>query len=164
MSGDDEFCYPFRILVNAEYPYEGPTVTSQMALYHPNVDLVSGRVGLEIIMCDWTPIMSLGGVLDALLSVMEDPILSGPSVMNAQAAEDARKNVSRLISTVQQQQVQFKLAEQNAKSFGELEMGDEDDEEKEQCGSCRKRRDEEICQEEGVEPEHRFKRLNHAVV
>jgi ubiquitin-protein ligase len=149
LSGDSEYCYPFRVSVGPEYPYEGPLVTSLQPLFHPNVDEATGRVGLELITCDWTPIMSLGGVLEALLSVMEDPVLSGSTVLNSRAAEYALHNVSRLVESVQQQQRQ----QINQRSFVvAFNLDEEQDENVEDCGSCRKRRDQDdFCRPDDVE-------------
>jgi hypothetical protein len=73
LSGDERLRYTFRVAVGSEYPFEPPVVvccSPWPPLHHPNVDPCSGRVGMELLQCDWTPIMSLGGVLDALQGLL----------------------------------------------------------------------------------------------
>ncbi len=155
LSGDDLLRYGFRVAVGSEYPFEPPTVTCLSpwpALYHPNIDPATGRVGLELLMCDWTPIMSLGGVLDALLGLLEEPVWSGPSVLNAEAAHELRHAPQRLVAKVQQQQQALLASERMcfarvARGGGNGDVATEaagsecDDDEDEDCVSRLKRRE-----------------------
>lgn len=60
-------------MIPPEYPFEPPAVYAVPAgLWHANV-AADGRVLFDVLRSEWTPIMSLGGVLDALQAMLEEP-------------------------------------------------------------------------------------------
>ena len=150
--GGDGLRYTFRVAVGPEYPFEPPSVACRSPwppLHHPNVEPCSGRVGMELLQCDWTPIMSLGGVLDALQGLLEEPLCSGPSVLNAEAARQLRHAPQELVAAVREQQcARLQLASpepplQQQQQQQRAESGEEDEDEC--CWSRLKRRELEDC-------------------
>ena len=48
-----------NIEIPKEYPYKSPSVGFDTKIYHPNVDLYSGSICLDVLNKKWSPIYSL---------------------------------------------------------------------------------------------------------
>ncbi len=177
LSGDERLRYTFRVAVGSEYPFEPPQVTCRAPwppLHHPNVEPCSGRVGMELLQCDWTPIMSLGGVLDALQGLLEEPLCAGPAVLNAEAARQLRHAPQELVAAVREQQrLRLQLAPPEECVSGGGGGGlweqaaaseDEDEDEEQCCWSRLKRREQEDCCEAEQSHQHELRAAKRCLV
>jgi ubiquitin-conjugating enzyme E2 M len=48
--------YIFTLSIPEGYPFKGADVSARQPIWHPNIDLQSGRVALPL---DWSPVLSL---------------------------------------------------------------------------------------------------------
>ena len=67
-----------------QYPFEAPSVVFATPVFHPNVDLGSGGICLDILKDKWSASLSVSAVLQSLRSLLGDPNPSSP--LNPQAA------------------------------------------------------------------------------
>lgn len=106
LSSDPCASYHFRLAVGPEYPFEPPLLfcISPPLLHHPNICPLSGRVSMDLLSSEWSPIISLSGVIDALQGIMEDPVTYGPTVVNPLAAHQLLACPQALVEIVQRQQ------------------------------------------------------------
>ena len=140
-SGDPGFQYVFRLTVGVEYPFEPPSVRCvvPVGLYHPNVHPVSGEVCMDLLL-DWGPIMSLTGVLDALLGVLEEPECFGGSVVNSEAAQALQQRPQEVVGRLQELQEEMRqvrcwqMVQEAQAGLGRADQEEESEEEERQCG------------------------------
>ena len=80
----ENLTYKLDIRFPAEYPFAPPTVTFITPCYHPNVDLATGIICLDILKDKWSASLSISSVLQSLCSLLGDP--NNESPLNGQAA------------------------------------------------------------------------------
>merc|ERR1712146_96926 len=73
-----------RVEVGLEYPYKPPKVTCETKILHPNIELDSGKVCLNLLREDWRPVLTLTDVFQSLLFLMYEPNPTDP--LNKEAA------------------------------------------------------------------------------
>ena len=76
--------YKFSVEVGLEYPYKPPKVTCETKILHPNIELHSGKVCLNLLREDWRPVLTLTDVFQSLLFLMYEPNPTDP--LNKEAA------------------------------------------------------------------------------
>jgi len=64
--------FKFRMDFPKSYPIEPPTVTCLTKIYHPNIDF-SGRVCLNVLRADYSPVITLTQVLIGMLHLFYEP-------------------------------------------------------------------------------------------
>ncbi|KAF7311664.1 Ubiquitin-conjugating enzyme E2-20 kDa [Mycena kentingensis (nom. inval.)] len=76
----------FRISISfgPNYPYGAPTIKFDTPCYHPNVDLATGAICLDILQDKWSAIYSVHTILLSLQSLLGEPNNSSP--LNPDAA------------------------------------------------------------------------------
>lgn len=67
-----------------EYPHRPPQVKFLTQIYHPNV-YVDGRICLDILSNEWSPIYDIEALLTSIRSLLCDPNPNSPA--NGSAAE-----------------------------------------------------------------------------
>jgi ubiquitin-protein ligase len=94
--------YTFGVRVSSEYPFEPPrVVATPVGLWHPNVCLQTGRVLISLLGVEWSPIMSLGGLFDALQAMMEEPHCHEDVLLNPEAAHAWRYQPQAIVTQQQ---------------------------------------------------------------
>lgn len=76
-----QFWFVFRM--RETYPYDPPKVFCMQQIYHPNIDL-NGRVCLNILIDEWTPVLSLNSIIYGLQNLFLEPNPHDP--LNKEAA------------------------------------------------------------------------------
>lgn len=76
--------YEFQVECGLEYPYKPPKVTCRTKILHPNIELDTGKVCLNILREDWKPVLTLTEVFLGLLHLMYEPNPTDP--LNRDAA------------------------------------------------------------------------------
>ncbi|KAJ3013504.1 Ubiquitin-conjugating enzyme E2 11 [Thoreauomyces humboldtii] len=89
--------YKLALKFPSDYPYAPPHVHFKTKVYHPNVDLPSGAICLDILKDKWSAVYTVGSVLISLQSLLGEPNNASP--LNEEAAsiwsqpEEMRKRV-----------------------------------------------------------------------
>ncbi len=65
--------FTFVMNIPSTYPFYPPIVTSVNRIWHPAVDLYSGRVQLPILADDWRPVLTLNTIVLALQLILLEP-------------------------------------------------------------------------------------------
>lgn len=72
-----------------EYPHKAPQVKFLTPIFHPNV-YPDGRICLDILANEWSPIYDLEAVLTSIRSLLCDPNVDSPA--NGSAAQLFKNN------------------------------------------------------------------------
>ncbi|EQC32209.1 hypothetical protein SDRG_09961 [Saprolegnia diclina VS20] len=80
--------FKFRIEIPKAYPFHAPVVFSLDRIWHPNIDLHTGRVMFAILGKDWRPVLSINTILLGLQLIFIEPSIEFP--MNEAAANAFR--------------------------------------------------------------------------
>ncbi|KAF9532421.1 ubiquitin-conjugating enzyme/RWD-like protein [Crepidotus variabilis] len=76
----------FKISISfpSNYPYVAPTIKFDTPCYHPNVDITSGAICLDILQDKWSAVYSVQTILLSLQSLLGEPNNASP--LNPDAA------------------------------------------------------------------------------
>ncbi|KAF7322652.1 Ubiquitin-conjugating enzyme E2 [Mycena chlorophos] len=76
----------FRISITfgPNYPYGAPQIRFETPIFHPNVDISSGQICLDILQDKWSAVYSVHTILLSLQSLLGEPNNASP--LNADAA------------------------------------------------------------------------------
>eukprot|EP01041_Mallomonas_annulata_P005468 gene5468-11000_t len=92
----------FRLLLefSEDYPTKAPAVRFLTTMYHPNI-YNDGKICLDILQNQWSPIYDIAAVLTSIQSLLSDPNPASPA--NAEAAqlyERDRREYNRKVKEV----------------------------------------------------------------
>ncbi|TFL07578.1 ubiquitin-conjugating enzyme E2 [Pterulicium gracile] len=76
--------FRIKILFPPNYPYVPPAITFETPCYHPNFDLTSGGICLDILQDKWSAVYSVQTILLSLQSLLGEP--NNMSPLNPEAA------------------------------------------------------------------------------
>ena len=72
----------------SNYPFKAPTAHTLTRVWHPNIDVESGRIRLPLLERDWKPVLSMNTVVFGLQLLFLEPNVQCSSVVaNAAAAQ-----------------------------------------------------------------------------
>jgi len=76
----------FKLLLEftEEYPNKPPAVKFITKMYHPNI-YADGKICLDILQNQWSPIYDIAGILTSIQSLLSDPNPASPA--NAEASQ-----------------------------------------------------------------------------
>lgn len=96
INGPDDTPYKFgnwRININfpKEYPFKSPSVGFIDKIYHPNIDLQSGTICLNVLNSNWSPIYTISHILEMFIpQLLTYPNPDDP--LNEMASDLLKKN------------------------------------------------------------------------
>ncbi|KAH6918766.1 ubiquitin-conjugating enzyme E2 [Coprinopsis sp. MPI-PUGE-AT-0042] len=76
--------FKINILFPSNYPYVSPTIRFDTPCYHPNFDINSGAICLDILQDKWSAVYSVQTILLSLQSLLGEP--NNQSPLNPEAA------------------------------------------------------------------------------
>ena len=92
-----------RVHIPSEYPFKSPSVGFIDKILHPNVDLRSGSICLDVLNQTWTPIFNLSHIHDTFLPQLllypnaDDPMNEHIAIIMIEAPEDYKKIIRNSI-------------------------------------------------------------------
>jgi len=89
--------FKFRMDYPKSYPIDAPQITCLTKIYHPNIDF-TGRVCLNILRADYSPVITLTQTLIGMLHLFYEPNPSDP--LNIPVAKLMESNVSQFDKNV----------------------------------------------------------------
>uniref|UniRef100_A0A7S2QST3 UBC core domain-containing protein n=1 Tax=Norrisiella sphaerica TaxID=552664 RepID=A0A7S2QST3_9EUKA len=95
--GGGEFV--FAIIIPEEYPFWPPEVNCETRIFHPNMCLRTGKVGLPILNNLWKPVYTVNKVILEIQKLFLQPNLE--SAMNLECARLVRTDIRTFRETVQ---------------------------------------------------------------
>jgi len=107
-----------RVELPPNYPYKSPSIGFNNKIYHPNVDLASGSVCLDVINQTWSPMFDLVNIFEVFLpQLLLYPNPTDP--LNGEAAALLLKEPEKYTQKVKEYVQKYAV---------ESDMKDEDDE------------------------------------
>jgi ubiquitin-conjugating enzyme E2 M len=82
--------YNFKFEIPPYYPHFPPKVECNTRMYHPNIDF-EGKVCLNILRKDWTPVLDINAVIYGLIFLFYEPNPDDP--LNVEVAKLFREDV-----------------------------------------------------------------------
>ena len=91
----------FKLLIDfsEEYPNKPPNVKFETKMFHPNV-YVDGRICIDILKSQWSPIFDIGHILISIQSLLSDPNPDSPANPEASKLfQEDRREYNRRVRT-----------------------------------------------------------------
>ncbi|KAF8874642.1 ubiquitin-conjugating enzyme E2 [Gymnopilus junonius] len=76
--------FKISIMFPSNYPYVPPSIKFDTPCFHPNVDIASGQICLDILQDKWSAVYSVQTILLSLQSLLGEPNNASP--LNSEAA------------------------------------------------------------------------------
>ncbi|CAH0482428.1 unnamed protein product [Peronospora belbahrii] len=92
--------FTFFVEIPKTYPFHAPSVTCLTRVWHPNIDMATGKVMMPILGKDWRPVLSINTVLLGLQLIFLEPGIE--YVLNPDAAEQLHQHPEQFKKEVQQ--------------------------------------------------------------
>lgn len=115
----------FKLLLefSEEYPNKPPVVRFLTKMFHPNI-YADGKICLDILQNQWSPIYDIAAILTSIQSLLSDPNPASPANSEAsQLYEEDRREYNRRVREVVEQ------------SWMDGDEGDDDDEDEKETAA-----------------------------
>jgi ubiquitin-conjugating enzyme E2 D/E len=70
--------FKLDIMIGNDYPFKPPKIFFITQVYHPNVNLKSGAICLDILKTSWSPALTMPKILLSISSLLADPNPNDP--------------------------------------------------------------------------------------
>ena len=95
----DGGCFKLTLTFSEEYPNKPPVAHMNTSVFHPNF-YTDGRICLDILQNQWSPIIDVHAVLTSIQSLLTDPNPLSPA--NVEAAKLYRENIQEYYKRVKE--------------------------------------------------------------
>ncbi|POM68970.1 Ubiquitin-conjugating enzyme E2 [Phytophthora palmivora] len=92
--------FTFFVEIPKTYPFHAPSVRCLTRVWHPNIEMATGKVMMSILGKDWRPVLSINTVLLGLQLIFLEPNVD--YVLNPAAAEQLHQNPEQFKRETQQ--------------------------------------------------------------
>lgn len=101
--------FELKLVFTDEYPSKPPQVSFKSKIFHPNV-YNDGRICLDILQNQWSPIYDVWAVLTSIRSLLGDPNPNSPANSEAAGIYSTNKNeYERRVKQVVEQSLEWSL-------------------------------------------------------
>lgn len=92
--------FTFLVDIPKTYPFHAPSVRCLTRVWHPNIDIATGKVMISILGRDWRPVLSINTVLLGLQLIFLEPAID--DALNSTAADQLHRNPDLFKKEVQE--------------------------------------------------------------
>ncbi|CEG44934.1 protein [Plasmopara halstedii] len=92
--------FNFLVDIPKTYPFHAPSVRCLTRVWHPNIDIATGKVMMSILGRDWRPVLSINTVLLGLQLIFLEPAID--YALNSTAADQLHRSPEDFKKEVQQ--------------------------------------------------------------
>lgn len=127
------------------YPYKSPSIGFVNKIFHPNIDIASGSICLDVINSTWSPLYDLKNIVEWMIpGLLKEP--NGSDPLNNEAATLQLRDKKLYEEKIREYIDKYACAEKYRQLFGTED--DDDDEEDDEEDDDGEREDDDIRDEE----------------
>lgn len=135
------------------YPYKSPSIGFVNKIFHPNIDISSGSICLDVINSTWSPLYDLENIVEWMIpGLLKEP--NGSDPLNNEAATLQLRDKKLYEEKIKEYINKYACVEKYEQSFGtgdddeDEDEDDEDDDDDDQDEGASEQDDEEVGDED----------------
>lgn len=110
------------------YPYKSPSIGFVNKIFHPNIDIASGSICLDVINSTWSPLYDLKNIVEWMIpGLLKEP--NGSDPLNNEAATLQLRDKKLYEEKIKEYIDKYASDEKYAQLFGTSEADEDEDEE-----------------------------------
>lgn len=110
------------------YPYKSPSIGFVNKIFHPNIDIASGSICLDVINSTWSPLYDLKNIVEWMIpGLLKEP--NGSDPLNNEAATLQLRDKKLYEEKIKEYIDKYASEEKYAQLFGTSEADEDGDEE-----------------------------------
>ena len=134
------------------YPYKSPSIGFVNKIFHPNIDIASGSICLDVINSTWSPLYDLLNIIEWMIpGLLKEP--NGSDPLNNEAAALQLRDKRLYEEKIKEYIEKYATEEKFNMLFGSGEESGNDEEEVEEADSVSSESDADVGEEQEEEEE-----------